>query len=190
MENTNYKNILEKDLLATSTNYTNMYDRLHRRNGITKFLIVYYSVIAILYTILPKYFIYKESIKNVFDFLSIIISIILLAASLSVSMANYSSREEKVIKAIDTLKNLRKKIQAKDNLIESEYLKFVKKYHKRVDSIELRSNYDYYLTRKKLKKEITHWEYIMFPILHLAELILYISLICFPIVILLFILFF
>ncbi len=190
MGNMNYKEILEKDLLATSTNYANMYDRLHRRNTITKFLIVYYSVIAILYTILPKYFIYEEAIKNILDFCSVVISIILLVASLSVSMANYSARETRIIQSIDLLKRLKKELQAKHIINKKDFFRYINRYHEIVDSMELRTNYDYYLTRKKLKKEISHWEYIIFPILHFLELIMYIILICCPILIISIVLFF
>lgn len=176
--------ILEKDIINTSKNYANMYDRLHRRNIITKFLIVYYSVISILYAILPKYFILEETVKNTLDFFSVVISIILLVSSLAVSMANYSIRETKVMKALDTLKRLKKEIQAEDCIKKDNYSNYIKKYHKTVDSMELRSNYDYYLTRKNLEKEILWWENITFPALHLFELLLYVFLIVFPIIIL------
>lgn len=179
--NINYMKILEKDIIITSKNYANMYDRLHRRNIMTKFLIVYYSVISILYAILPKYFILEEAIKNTLDFFSVIISIILLVSSLAVSMANYSIRETKAMKALDTLKRLKKEIQVEE---KDNYSSYIKKYHKTVDSMELRSNYDYYLTRKNLGKEILWWENITFPALHLFELLLYVFLIVFPIIIL------
>ena len=182
--NINYMKILEKDIINTSKNYANMYDRLHRRNIITKFLIVYYSVISILYAILPKYFILEETVKNTLDFFSVVISIILLVSSLAVSMANYSIRETKVMKALDTLKRLKKEIQAEDCIKKDNYSNYIKKYHKTVDSMELRSNYDYYLTRKNLEKEILWWENITFPALHLFELLLYVFLIVFPIIIL------
>ena len=192
--NINYMEILEKDIINTSKNYANMYDRLHRRNIMTKFLIVYYSVISILYAILPKYFILEEAIKNTLDFFSVIISIILLVSSLAVSMANYSIRETKAMKALDTLKRLKKEIQpenclkkeiqVEDCLKKDNYSNYIKKYHKTVDSMELRSNYDYYLTRKNLGKEILWWENITFPALHLFELLLYVFLIVFPIIIL------
>ena len=188
--NKKLKESIEKDIWYTSTNYSNMYDRLCLRNNVSKFLIVYYSVIAIVNSILPKYI---ENIKikaYIFDFSSVIISVILLVASLSVSLANYPERTLKAMEAIDKLKRMKKDLitYSEEDLIEDNYKVFkelTQRYHDVVDNMELRSNFDYYKTCKKLKnnrEKFTIGECVKFSLLNIMEISIYIILIIAPII--------
>lgn len=186
--NKKLKESLEKDIKYTSANYANMHDRLQIRDNISKFLIVYYSVIGIINSILPKYWVSFVDRTNIFDFSAVIISIILLVASLSVSLANYSERTIKAVVALDKLKRMKKEIviYSEDDLIENDYKLFkelTQKYHDIVDNMELRSDFDYYKTCKNLntdRERFTIGQCIKVCALHMIEIFIYFVLTLLP----------
>lgn len=184
------KNSLEKDINYTSRNYANMYDRLLLRDNVSKFFIVYYSIIAIVNSILPKYIQDIANKSYIFDFSSVIISIILLVVSLSVSLANYPERKLKAMIALDKLKRMKKDIgiYSEDELVVDKHKLFkeiTQKYHEIVDNMELRSDYDYYKTCKSLNTDRERFnigQCIKVCSLHIIEILIYLALTILPVV--------
>lgn len=178
------KEKLENDIKFTSGNYANMYTRLKLRDNISKFLIVYYSVIAVINAIIPKVFVDISADKKILlDFLSLLISIILLVASLSVSLANYSERCTKAMQGLNKLKRMKKMLSAMDAFDVFNYRESIAYYHEIVDNIELRTDYDYYLTCKDFKvagNKIPWLKRCELEVLNIIEKMLYVLLIIAP----------
>lgn len=192
----NIKEKFLKDIKYTTKNYSNMYNRLQQRDNWSKFLVIYYSVVGIINTILPKYFSISENYADVLDFSSVMVSIILLVTSVSISLAGYSGRAMKVMQGIDTLKHMKKEVQLlnAEDLCGKEndtYRKMLKMYREVVGTIELRTEYDYYLTCKEIEDEEKSQKVretfrlskrISVVLKHMGEIVLYWALLLFPVV--------
>ena len=76
---------------TTQSNYSNMLKRLQRRKMFSNFVITYYSIALIVYSLTAKFFpkIFNENISNYFN---IILSIVVLTYSLIIANAKYSER--------------------------------------------------------------------------------------------------
>lgn len=148
---------LINDIKITSSNYSNMYQRLSRRNFALNFFIIYYSVIIIIISLIPIYFTKLNNKSNAIGFLSIAGSIIVLSVSISIVFSKYSERIGKCIVSIDNLKKLKKTIQSKEELglEQEEYNEYINKYHTIIDAMELRSDIDFWLTQKNVNKATT-----------------------------------
>lgn len=190
MKETKIKEFLEKDIKYTSGNYANMHDRLKIRDNMSKFLIIYYSIIGIINSLLPKYMVKFVLETDILNFSALIISIILLVASLYVSLAKYSERTIEAMSALDNLKRMKKEIimYSEDDLMKDEYKLFKEltyKYHNIVDNMELRTDFDYYKTCKSLntaREKFTTLQEIMVHVPYVLEKLLYLILIIIPFV--------
>lgn len=151
-------NLLEsicRDVEVTASNYAQMHERLRLRDSASKFFVTYYSVFAILFSLIPFFFGDQITYRALFDFLTISMSIIVLVASLLISFAKYSERALQAVKSLDDLKRLKKElsIYTDDDMWKDEckkYNSYVKRYHQIVDCMELRTEIDYYRSCKKL----------------------------------------
>ena len=178
-----------KDIEYTSLNYSNMYDRLQMRNNWSKFFVVYYSVIAVINAILPKVFVIPDIYCTLLDFTSIVVSIIMLVASLSVSLANYSERSLKVMQGLDALKRLKKTLVYSNEDLEKEdykkYREFLTEYHGIVDKVELRTDYDFYRTcreKGEVRDRFSWMRRVSLEVKHLGEVLLYLILFAAPLI--------
>lgn len=178
-----------KDIEYTSLNYSNMYDRLQMRNNWSKFFVVYYSVIAVINAILPKVFVIPDIYCTLLDFTSIVVSIIMLVASLSVSLANYSERSLKVMQGLDALKRLKKTLVYSNEDLEKEdykkYSEFLTEYHGIVDNVELRTDYDFYRTcreKGEVRDRFSWMRRVSLEVKHLGEVLLYLILFAAPLI--------
>lgn len=152
----NLAETLKRDIAFTSGNYGQMYNRFLRRDWASRLLIVYYSIVTIVYTLcsvcFPNYF----TNSNLLNFCSICVSIVALVASLMVSFAKYAERSLEAMKALDSIKRLKKELAkySDADLFNNKYEiydDFVKRYHEIVDRVELRADVDYFRTCKSYK---------------------------------------
>ena len=186
---------IKRDIEFTSGNYAQMYNRLKLNDSISKFLITYYSTVSIIYGLFPLFFEDKIVYLTGLDFLMMSLSVVVLIASLLISFAQYGERSKQVMTGLDRLKRLKKELlqYSDDNFTKELYKKFIDEYHGIVDSIELRSDLDYFRTCKELNsrgKYTESWQQIsclnklimyMVPIF---KFLFYFALFLFPIIVL------
>lgn len=156
---------IKRDIEFTSGNYAQMYNRLKLNDSISKFLITYYSTVSIIYGLFPLFFEDKIVYLTGLDFLMMSLSVVVLIASLLISFAQYGERSKQVMTGLDRLKRLKKELlqYSDDNFTKELYKKFIDEYHGIVDSIELRSDLDYFRTCKELNsrgKYTESWQQI------------------------------
>ena len=156
---------IKRDIEFTSGNYAQMYNRLKLNDSISKFLITYYSTVSIIYGLFPLFFEDKIVYLTGLDFLMMSLSVVVLIASLLISFAQYGERSKQVMTGLDRLKQLKKELlqYSDDNFTKELYKKFIDEYHGIVDSIELRSDLDYFRTCKELNsrgKYTESWQQI------------------------------
>ena len=156
---------IKRDIEFTSGNYAQMYNRLKLNDSISKFLITYYSTVSIIYGLFPLFFEDKIVYLTGLDFLMMSLSVVVLIASLLLSFAQYGERSKQVMTGLDRLKKLKKELlqYSDDNFTKELYKKFIDEYHGIVDSIELRSDLDYFRTCKELNsrgKYTESWQQI------------------------------
>ena len=152
---TNLLDSIRRDIVITASNYAQMHDRLRLRDGASKLFVTYYSVFAILFSLMPFFFEEQITHRALFDFLTVSMSIVVLVASLLISFAKYSERALQAVKALDDLKRLKKELSkyTDDDMWDDEckrYNSCVKRYHQIVDRMELRTDIDYYRSCKNL----------------------------------------
>lgn len=156
---------IKRDIEFTSGNYAQMYNRLKLNDSISKFLITYYSTVSIIYGLFPLFFEDKIVYLTGLDFLMMSLSVVVLIASLLISFDQYGERSKQVMTGLDRLKRLKKELlqYSDDNFTKELYKKFIDEYHGIVDSIELRSDLDYFRTCKELNsrgKYTESWQQI------------------------------
>jgi len=142
---------LQHDIEYTTENYANIYNRLKDSDFVFKVFLIEYSICAIINALIPKFFSLNDNLKNILDFTSVVISIILLVASLSISLANYSDRIQKSMNAVNKLKRMKKALSSFDekDFNKLKYEEYTKKYHEIVDNMEFRNNIDFFKTCKR-----------------------------------------
>lgn len=148
------KDSIIRDIEFTSGNYAQMYKRLKTNDTASRFFVVYYSTVSIIYGLFPLFFENKIVSPSILNFLMISLSIIVLIASLLISFAQYGERSKNVMTGLDQLKKLKKRLQYDDYVSKKKkcinYKTIIEDYHKIVDNIELRSDLDYFRACKEL----------------------------------------
>lgn len=137
---------LKSILDITFNNYSHMKKRLQRRENFSNYILVYYSICVILYSLTGKYF-YKYFNIILGEYFGIVFSIILLAYSLINNSANYATRIAKLEKSMNALKSLKR------NLDDSKIYEQKIEYNKIVDNVEVRQDVDFFITVRNLCKE-------------------------------------
>lgn len=155
---TNLLDSIRRDIEVTASNYAQMHDRLRLRDGASKLFVTYYSVFAILFSLMPFFFEKQITYRALFDFLTVSMSIVVLVSSLLISFAKYSERALQAVKSLDNLKRLKKELSkyTDDDMWDDEckrYNNCVKRYHQIVDHMELRTDIDYYRSCKNLSSK-------------------------------------
>lgn len=161
--NVNFWKNLKRDVDFTARNYAHMYTRLRENDAMSRFFVTYYSVISILYGLIPLFFQERLVSKALPDFLTLSSSIIVLIASLTISLAKYGERSQQVMRGLDQMKQFKKglSLYEETGLTSNEYQASIIQYHQIVDRVELRTDLDYYLTCQdmyKNKKYVESWK--------------------------------
>lgn len=136
---------------TTQSNYSNMLKRLQSKKTFSNFVITYYSISLIVYSLTAEFY------SDIFDvklssYFNIILSVVVLTYSLIITNAKYSERiqaAEKVLNEVKAKKRMLTKDTVKDVSIE---------YEKIMSKAEYRSEIDFFRTLKqKCKKYGVHW---------------------------------
>lgn len=171
----------------TLTNYINMKKRLSLREKNSNFILIYYSAYIIIASLTPKYFENYNTELN--EYFNIVISLILLVFSLINGNARYGERIMKLENSINKLKTLKRKPNEElksdgdGDCYKNETAKFMNIYNGVVDSTEMRSDRDFYLTAKKMKLlEVYYINELYEELLRVGAFMLYSIIFTIPIV--------
>ncbi len=144
---TDYENLIvwRRICKTTLSNYINMEKRLSDSKKMSDFILVYYSIFLIIHSLTALYFEWYNS--KMCEYFGLVLSVIMLAYSLINSNANYAQRIERITKAINDLKTLKRSLK------EEQLDSFISKYNEIVDNVEFRNDIDFFNTVKSLCKE-------------------------------------
>ncbi|MBR0348023.1 MAG: hypothetical protein IIX16_00115 [Clostridia bacterium] len=184
---------LNRKLSLTIGNYSQMANRLEKRNSIFQFVLIYYSIIGIVDALLPKYFDFTTNVSatmnNVFDFWDILIAIILLIFSSQIALFKYPERIKNCMVTLNQLKMLQGALLSSTQTVENAY----KEYYEITQNINfLFSRSDFYLSCKnydvknqgsEVKTHFSQTEEFFISTRLVLENILYFILIFLPMVI-------
>lgn len=131
---------------TTQSNYSNMLKRLQSKKTFSNFVITYYSISLIVYSLTAEFY------SDIFDvklssYFNIILSVVVLTYSLIITNAKYSERiqaAEKVLNEVKAKKRMLTKDTVKDVSIE---------YEKIMSKAEYRSEIDFFRTLKQKCKK-------------------------------------
>lgn len=136
----------KKIMDTTQSNYANMIKRLSKKQKVSNFVLIYYSIFLIITTLTSNYF--PEYFNSTLgEYFGIILSVIVLAYSLINNSANYAVRIEKAENALNSLKTIKRKLED-ENLDDC-----VEQYNSITDNAERREDVDFFRTVKHLCKE-------------------------------------
>ena len=143
-------------------NYANQYKRLSKNDKRASYIIVYYSIVLIVYS-LSVHFYPKRFDNTWINYCNIIISVIVLVYSIINSKADYANRASKISEALNKVKGLKREVgHIKERLnepeinkesIESEFEKIKNDYNALSSSVEVRDDLDFYYTILSLCKK-------------------------------------
>ena len=136
----------KKIMDTTQSNYANMIKRLSRKNKVSNFVLIYYSIFLIITTLTGKYFPGYFNLK-LGEYFGIILSVIVLAYSLVNNSANYAVRIANIETSLNKLKTIKRGLEDRD-LEEC-----VNEYNEIADSTERRDDVDFFITVKHLCNE-------------------------------------
>lgn len=131
----------------TQSNYANQLKRLTSANKRANFILIYYSVALIVYSLSVKYF-PKILNENVTSYANIILSIIVLIYSIVNGNSRYSERISSVQVGLNRMKTLKRELGTEKDLSEIR-----KEYDEIVNKIEVRDDVDFFFTITHLCKQ-------------------------------------
>ena len=152
-ENKNYndKNKMYDIMNTTQSNYSNMLKRLQIRKSCSNFVITYYSITLIVYTLTAEFFPDKFN-TELSNYFNIILSIVVLTYSLIITNAKYSERIQAAERILNEVK------AKKRELTEGNVAEKRKEYENIMSKAEYRSEIDFFRTLKqKCKKNDVCW---------------------------------
>jgi hypothetical protein len=152
-ENKNYndKNKMYDIMNTTQSNYSNMLKRLQIRKSFSNFVITYYSITLIVYTLTAEFFPDKFN-TELSNYFNIILSIVVLTYSLIITNAKYSERIQAAERILNEVK------AKKRELTEGNVAEKRKEYENIMSKAEYRSEIDFFRTLKqKCKKNDVCW---------------------------------
>ena len=97
----------------TQRNYSNMIKRLERKKVFSNYVITYYSIGLIIYSLTAEFFPDSFNIK-LSSYFNIILSIVVLAYSLISSNAKYSERIQSVENILNEIKSKKRELTEKN----------------------------------------------------------------------------
>ena len=137
----------------TQSNYANQLRRLTRNSKRSSYIIIYYSVSLIIYSLSIKFFpaIFNS---NVTSFAGIVLSIVVLVYSIINGNSRYSERISSVQSGLNKMKSLKRALGKEGNFEEVKA-----EYENTVNNIEVREDIDFYYTVIQLCKQygISRW---------------------------------
>lgn len=135
----------------TQCNYDNMLKRLLRKKQFSNFVITYYSIALIIYSLTAEFFSeqFNEKLSSYFN---IILSIVVLTYSLIITNANYSER-------IDSARSVLNQIKMKKRELTEKNIEEIRPgYDQIMLKAEYRSDIDFFRTLKqRCKKNDVNW---------------------------------
>ena len=147
----NDKNRMYDIMNTTQSNYSNMLKRLQRRKSFSNFVITYYSIALIVYTLTAEFF-PKAFDVGLSSYFNIILSIVVLTYSLIITNAKYSERIQAAERVLNEVKSKKRELEEK-NVAEKR-----KEYENIMSKAEYRSEIDFFRTLKqKCKKSNVRW---------------------------------
>lgn len=152
-ENKNYndKNKMYDIMNTTQSNYSNMLKRLQIRKSFSNFVITYYSITLIVYTLTAEFFPDKFN-TELSNYFNIILSIVVLTYSLIITNAKYSERIQAAERVLNEVK------AKKRELTEGNVAEKRKEYENIMSKAEYRSEIDFFRTLKqRCKKNDVCW---------------------------------
>lgn len=139
----------------TQDNYANMLKRLDRNRKFSNFVLTYYSITLIVYSVTAKFF-PKVYCNVLSDYFCIIISVVVLAYSLINSNANYHERQKNAERILNQIKDIRRGMKREENEVERG--KLYESYKKITSDAEYRSDVDFFRTiKQRCKKYHVRW---------------------------------
>lgn len=136
---------------TTQSNYANMLKRLSLKKNFSNFIITYYSVALIIYSLTAEFFpeIFDEKLSSYFN---IILSIVVLTYSLIITNANYAERIHSAEKVLNDVKAKKRELTEENVDIKR------KEYDDIMSKAEYRTDIDFFRTLKqKCKKNNICW---------------------------------
>ena len=130
----------------TQDNYSNMLKRLDRNRKFSNFVLIYYSVALIVYSVTAKFF-PKVYCTELSDYYCIIISVVVLAYSLINSNANYHERQKNAERILNQVKDIRREMRPNSDKEKLEQL--YEDYKTITRDAEYRSDVDFFRTTKQ-----------------------------------------
>ncbi len=132
---------------TTQCNYANMLKRLNSKKTFSSFIITYYSIALIVYSLTAEYFpaLFNTRLSSYFN---IILSVVVLVYSLIAGNSKYSERAHSAEKVLNEIKA--KKRELSDNNVQEKR----EEYDKIMSKAEYRSDLDFFRTLKQKCKEI------------------------------------
>lgn len=131
---------------TTQSNYSNMLKRLQGKKIFSNYVITYYSICLIVYSLTAEFYPQKFDIK-LSSYFNIILSIVVLTYSLIVSNAKYSERIQSAERVLNEVKA--KKREITDNNVQEKR----EEYDKIMLKAEYRSELDFFRTLKQNCRE-------------------------------------
>lgn len=182
---------LNRKLSLTIGNYSQMANRLEKRNSIFQFILIYYSIVGIVDALIPKFFNIEQNVSttmyNIFDFWDVLIAIILLIFSSQIALFKYPERIKNCMMTLNRLKVL-KGVLSTSGITNDSY----NEYYDITQNIDfLFSRSDFYLSCKnydkknassETKNHFNKLEIFFISIRLIFENVLYIVLLILPIV--------
>lgn len=145
------KNKIYDIMDTTQSNYANMLKRLSLKKNFSNFIITYYSVALIIYSLTAEFFpeIFDEKLSSYFN---IILSIVVLTYSLIITNANYAERIHSAEKVLNDIKAKKRELTEENVDIKR------KEYDDIMSKAEYRTDIDFFRTLKqKCKKNNICW---------------------------------
>ena len=142
----NDKNKMYDIMNTTQSNYSNMLKRLQQKKSFSNFVITYYSIALIVYSLTAVFFpeVVDEKLSSYFN---IILSIVVLTYSLIITNAKYSERIQAAERIMNEVK-ARKRELTDDNVAEKR-----REYEEVISKAEYRSEVDFFRTLKQKCKK-------------------------------------
>ena len=137
---------------TTQNNYSNMLKRLQLKNSFSNFVVTYYSIALIVYSLTAEFFpsIFDVKLSSYFN---IILSIVVLVYSLIITNAKYSERIQSAERVLNEVKSKKRELKTDENAMEK-----LKEYEIIMSKAEYRSELDFFHTLKqKCKKYDVRW---------------------------------
>lgn len=145
------KNKMYDIMNTTQSNYSNMLKRLAASKAFSNFVITYYSIVLIVYSLTAEFFpeVFDTNLSSYFN---IILSVVVLAYSLIIGNAKYSERIQAAEDVLNAVKAKKREINDDNvNRIRLEYEEIMSK-------AEYRSEVDFFCTLKQMcKKNEVRW---------------------------------